>query len=319
MGHISKSQLTIKLSGLLEEYLTSTKRLKESTRDLLQRAWYYLIKAVGDIEMGQFSFKDAERYQSYIIEQGLNRTTANIYIKAVRPVFTKQVQFGTITEHPFKHLRLFRVPQDDVRVFEAGEIRAILASAPNDVWRCRIWSGLSGLRIGEVLNLTLDDIDFENGYINIQPKKETALTWYWEPKDIDKRLVPLSPELNRLLVTSIIPSLPVGQPYLMLSEDRYLHLQWLRRIGKMSNRIKSCPDGKYCRLFKRILRGAGITKGEFHDLRKTAITKWLGSLQVQEVQILAGHASTRTTLRYYYSANNRTIADKARQVKMCSL
>jgi len=315
----SESQLTITLSGLLEEYLTSTKRLRESTRNLLKRAWDYLIKTVGDIEMGQFSFKDAERYQTCLIEQGLSRTTANIYVKAVRPVFTKQVEFGTITEHPFKHLRLFRVPQDDVRVFESEEIRAILASAPNDVWRCRIWAGLSGLRIGEVLNLTLADVDFENGYINIQAKKETTLTWYWEPKDIDKRLVPLTPELHRLLVTSIIPSLPVGQPYLMLTEDRYLHLQWLRRIGKMSNRIKSCPDGKYCRLFKRILNSAEIKNGEFHDLRKTAITRWLGSLQVQEVKALAGHASIETTLRYYYAANNRAIADKARQVKMCSL
>ncbi|HUX80332.1 MAG TPA: hypothetical protein VMW10_11420, partial [Alphaproteobacteria bacterium] len=60
----SESQLTITLSGLLEEYLTSTKRLRESTRNLLKRAWDYLIKTVGDIEMGQFSFKDAERYQT---------------------------------------------------------------------------------------------------------------------------------------------------------------------------------------------------------------------------------------------------------------
>lgn len=302
------------LSEVFEEYLHKNPRLRWNTVDGRRRAWGKLIKATGDMNIQDFTFDDAENFQVYLFSEGLAPGAVTSYIKKVKTVFNwawfKDYRQGD----PFAGLRLPKVPQSEIRVYSNAELGAILAAA-GPMWQARIIASASaGLRKGEVLNLKVNDVDFDRGVIKVQACKESRETWPFCPKDYESRRLPLTEVLNRLLVKRL-DELPTGQPYLMITQKRYWWLQQLRRQGKMSPRMMVNPDENFSRPFKRILQRAGISDGCFQDLRKTAITNWFlpeSGLSPKEVQRLAGHSDIETTLKYY-AACRTDIVDRARQ------
>jgi integrase len=277
--------------------------LAESTRQQKLR----LFEEIGAMFENIEDF-DANRYRLYLLETGRKKVSVNSYVKMTRPLFKWAVRQGWIADDPFDGMRNFRLPQQRIHVYGQGQINAMLAAA-NDMWRARIMAAVTaGLRRSEVLNLTLDDIDFENGEIVIQPKRDTADTWQWWPKNRKYRIVPLIPALHNIIISRIIPSLPVGQKYLMLSEKRHWHLQHNKPLPY---RIRLCPDENFTKPFNRI---KDRIKGTFHDLRRTCITRWTQNpnLSPQEVKELAGHADIATTMEYY-AAVRTDVCQRAKQ------
>jgi len=58
---------------------------------------------------------------------------------------------------------------------------------------------------------------------------------------------------------------------------------------------------------------AAYKQGEFHDVRRTALTNWLDDrISEHEVMLLAGHASFSTTHRFYLAAAD-DLVDRARK------
>ena len=71
--------------------------------------------------------------------------------------------------------------------------------------------------------------------------------------------------------------------------------------------------------FGLILTKAAVKTGEFHDLRRTAISDWLAEgLSEFEVMRLAGHADFKTTHRYYLRLRDDSV-DRARQASSRAL
>ncbi len=304
---------TIFLSNLPDAYLARKRGIEQATIDLTRRVFRYLVKAIGDIPLSEFSQRHAESFQTYIIDSGCNGVTANIYVKMARPLFRWAVTQEIIDSDPFARLRMFREPRKLVRVYETGEFASLFESCPDKLWRARVLAAkTAGLRRGEVLNLTVEDVDFTEGVIYVQPKTETRTTWRWQVKDKDVRVVPLIADLAKLL-TDLLLELPEGQPYLMLTARRYKWLMQLKRGGRMPPRMQVCPDENFTKPFRRISRRAEVKRCTFHDLRRTCITEWLeGGLQPHEVMRLAGHSDVTTTMRYYV-ATRRSLINKARE------
>ena len=51
---------------------------------------------------------------------------------------------------------------------------------------------------------------------------------------------------------------------------------------------------------ERILEAAKVKKGQFHDLRRTAITNWFANgMSENDVMTLAGHSNFATTHEFY--------------------
>ena len=58
-------------------------------------------------------------------------------------------------------------------MFSKNEFKRILSAARLPIWKARIMlAKTAGLRRGEVLNLTLSDVDFAKSKIIVQPKKD---------------------------------------------------------------------------------------------------------------------------------------------------
>jgi len=108
---------------------------------------------------------------------------------------------------------------------------------------------------------------------------------------------------------------PARHPYVFVLPARYAYIQnELRACG----RWRHSDSGQkvvpiFNRAFRKVLRRAGIERGTFHDLRRTAISNWLAKgLSEFEVMKLAGHANFSTTHRFYLRVRDDLI-DRARE------
>ena len=174
---------------------------------------------------------------------------------------------------------------------------------------------VTGMRRAELLNCTWSDIDFEEQVVNITPKENTDSTWHWEIKDSDERTLPLTNEAVQILVDHQSKQ-PEGYPYVFVPVARYDYIQTLRTEGKWKftdARLKVVNN--FTRQFEEILKTANVKKGQFHDLRRTAITNWFANgMSENDVMVLAGHSNFATTHDFYLAVADNLVGRARRAV-----
>ncbi len=310
----------MKLRALLEDYLERTRtQIESSTADSAAYRMKDFIAANGNLYADEVTYRHCELCQQYCIDRGLSPASVNSHIKMLRRIFSLAVRRGQLEKNPFDGFPLMKVPKRQLRLFSEEEVHRLLRAATNPVWKARILlAKTAGLRRGEILNLTTGDIDFAKARVIVQPKMDSAFTWRWMVKDKERRELPLIDELARLLI-SIQEALPEGQPYLLLSPQRYASLMKLKQQGQLKDRVARCPDNNFRRNWGVICRRAAVPEGKFHDLRATCITEWMEQgMMPHEVQRLAGHSSIETTMTYYVGIRE-TLIDRARLASVAAL
>ena len=97
---------------------------------------------------------------------------------------------------------------------------------------------------------------------------------------------------------------PDGYPYVFLPPERYDHIQQLRREGKWTfSSARTSIINNFTRQFQQILQKAGVKKGQFHDLRRTALSNLLAKgLSKFDLMTIVGHAKFETTQQFYLAA-----------------
>lgn len=127
----------------------------------------------------------------------------------------------------------------------------------------------AGMRRGEILKLTWQDIDLEAGIVTVRASNTKTET---------QRLVPLTERTKRELERVRL--------FTPLSETRPFPFVDFKNSWTTAKRI------------------AGIEDLHFHDLRASAITRWQrDGLPLAIASKIAGHSNTKTTAKYYTSAD----------------
>ena len=125
---------------------------------------------------------------------------------------------------------------------------------------------------------------------------------------------PLTDDVVRLLVLQQ-QCQPEGYPYVFVPPRRYEAIQELRINGKWSySSSRLSVVNNFGRQFSKILKRASVKRGTFHDIRRTALSRWLTSgLSEHDVMSLAGHASFNTTHQFYLAVAD-DLVDRARRI-----
>lgn len=280
----------VKLSTLICVFLQENPQLKYRTVDGKQRAFRYLSQIVGDKTVDKLTVDDCHKFRNTLLDWSLQRSSVNIALRDVASVLEWAVSVKQIL--PTNPMRLVKQLKTSrvITTFSNEQFWQMMKVA-SIIWQARLLAGRYGLRRGEVLNLTRDDI--HDGYIFIQAKNETDSTWTWEPKTNECRAVFLPTELAELL-----PRLTF---YPMLSKRIYNKNLILQDKGLLTECRRDCPDQNFNRDFRQLQRMAfGKTVGRFHDLRATFVTSSLeAGVPIHAVQRLAGHRKVQTTMTYY--------------------
>lgn len=262
----------------------------------------------GSVLLSKIKPRQAEAFIAHQLSTVPSVSTVNKDIRTLKRIFNLAIEpRGYLPEgqNPFAKIQKRKTTENKVRYVEIEEYRA-LANEAKDLW----WNVLisiaygSGLRRNEILHLTWTDVDFEIQQIYVRPKKETAKTVNWEPKDHEKRVVPMADETAQLLV-NLQAQAKEGFPYIFISPKRLEKIRERQKIGKWTSRSEVINNLR--EYFHRVRQRAKVSKCTLHDLRRSAITNWASRLPIQVVQQLAGHSDISTTRKYYLTVRSEDI------------
>jgi integrase len=256
----------------------------------------------GSVMVHEIKPRDAEAFIASRLTVELATATINKDIRTLRRVFNLAIHpRGYLLEgqNPFGRMKQRKKACQDIRYISVAEYRLLRDAAKSLWWRSLMALAYgSGLRRGEILNLTWTDVDFGNKQVHVRSKRLDDQTIGWEPKDHENRVVPLSDEALNLLV-DLRAQAEAGYPYLFIWPARLRHIQKRLLIGRWNERSEVINN--LGRDYEVIRRRAGVDACTLHDLRRSAITNWANKLPIQVVQQLAGHSNISTTRKYYLS------------------
>jgi integrase len=193
--------------------------------------------------------------------------TVNRELACLKTVFSKAVKNGKADRNPVQGVKLLKENNERDRILSSEEYARLLAESPDHLRPIVKVAYHTGMRQGEILNLTWGQVDFKEGFIRLRPE---------DTKTNEGRLIPLNRELIEMF-----KAMPKGFPVVRV----------FTREGKP---IKSIRE-----IFEATCRKAGIEEFTFHDLRHTAINNWrLQGHDYFRIMAATGHKTLNVFKRY---------------------
>ncbi len=290
----------ITLAGFAKMYLDLRGDLAPMTKIEHARTLRLLNEFLGGCMMvSKVSSLDARRFlASYRERRYRGRApapaTVNKVLRECKRIFREAVACSLIRENPFHEMRQEKVAERPWQFINPTEFRRLLKASPSLRWQGLITLGYCcGLRLGEVINLTWSDIDFERSQVRVVRKDASAHRNAWTPKDKDMRIVPL-PNLAVSVLVELQLGAADGQEYVFVNGKGPAK-------GDRMKRLNAWRD------FQSIREKAGLPKCSYHDLRKSYCTNLAGAVPLHVVQELAGHSDIRTTRKHYVKVRDEHI------------
>ncbi len=172
--------------------------------------------------------------------------TVNREISCLKTIFSKALKDGKIERNPTSAIRQFKECSERNRILSPEEWKSYKANCPHWYVPIAMTAFLTGMRRGEIVNLSPSRIDLKEGFIRLRP--EDTKTGYG-------RSIPIHPELMEVLqkVLKVRP----------LNLDRIFH--------RNGNPIKETTIRE---AHEATCKKAGIENFRFHDFRHICINNW---------------------------------------------
>jgi integrase/recombinase XerC len=228
------------------------------------------------------SLGDIRDYLTHLqMERDYRSATLSRTISSIRMFFAFCVREGYMEKSPAQDIETPRKPRKLPLYLIDSELKRLL-SAPDIKtlpgtrdYAILVTLGFTGLRLQELVQLSLNDLDFEQSTLRVYGK------------GAKERIVPM----NRLVADALVNYLD-RRP---LSEDKAV---FLNRYGKrLSGRMVE-------NIVKKYVRKAGIDKSKIspHKLRHTFATLLhMRDVDLLEIQALLGHTSITSTQIYTHT------------------
>jgi integrase len=277
-----------------EKFLTDWIVSKESTKAKGTTVRYRyvvesFIKFLGDrasTHLGNVRPADIAAFRDQQVKDGKSNGTANMVIKTLRIPLNMAHRQGLILSNPADAVDMLQSDRQSRTTFSRTQITDLLKEADLE-WKGMILLGVChGLRIGDAVRLTWEDINAERQSLILRPQKTRRGV------NATAEEYPLHPD-----VADYISSLPIqnSNPKAPL----FPNLSRRKLVGRTG----------LCETFRKLMHKAGIvTEGEglerkegkgrrffelgFHSFRHTAISEQANQGVAKEIRMkLSGHKS----------------------------
>ena len=209
-------------------------------------------------------------------------STVMRYMAVLSHVFTIAVKEWNLLENsPMKNISRLKEPKGRVRFLNEEERKILLEKCKKStnqyLYTIVVLAISTGMRQGEILNITWSDVDFNNNRIVLH-----------ETKNGERRVVPLT-GLAFKLVLELFKKRNFDSYFLFPNNDAtkpiYIRTSW-----------------------EKALKEANIEDFRFHDLRHTAASYLaMGKASLAEIAEILGHKTLSMVKRYSHFSEKHTI------------
>lgn len=124
-----------------------------------------------------FSYSDAENFQTTLANKKLNKKTINNYTSYSKRLFDYAIKMGKLTTNPFKMLTSFKISADEKSPkdnFSLDELKIVLDTKRFDLRNYMMFALHTGLRLNEIWQLDSKSVCEEDGikFINVKTAKQ---------------------------------------------------------------------------------------------------------------------------------------------------
>ena len=277
----------VTVSDALDEWLRHAeheRRLKPSTiASYSSSVEAFFRPAFGDLPVEQVTTERVERWRASIMT-GRSPRTVNRLTTELHGVFERARKVWKLAGNPVADVDKF--PQrysGDFEVYSPEEVMALVRAADSEQdGAIFLTAAFTGLRLGELIALRWQDIDFAAETIRVRASfSYGALT---APKSGKVRSVPMVEAVAQALAR-------------LSGRERFMDDDDLVFPGIGGDHL----DGSALRRrYKDAIKSAGLRPIRFHDLRHCFGSLAINRASLVDVQAWMGHADITTTMRYLH-------------------
>lgn len=243
---------------------------------------------------------------------GLSAKTILYHHRVISSILNDAVEWQLIPFNPASRVKPPKVQKKQAACYDVVQVKAMLKALETEEPKYRVivtLALLTGLRRGELMGLTWQDVDFDGGTLMVRQASQYLPgkgTFVKEPKnESSQRLL----ALPRVLIN-------------MLRQYKKEQAEHRLKVGDLwqgSDRLFTTWDGQpmhpdtISKWFPKFLKRHGLTPLTFHGLRHTTATVLINKgIPLKNVSGRLGHADVGTTgniYSHFLQSADRVIAD----------
>ncbi len=259
-----------------EEYSAYSRTSKsKKTVELDELAMKNAKQFLGNVPIDSITTQRMEQFKSALLED-YSPTSVNMIMRSLKAAFAKALSWKQIEEDPMRAVTYLRIPEEDAPFMSLDDIDKLREVTSSGLYRDFIETALyTGMRLGEIRNLSWDDIDFVNMKIRVRNTES------FSTKSKKERTIPLHPRLAEIFS---LHSEVDHSPYVFIRPD-----------------FKQVDPGTANKKFRKYCKKADLdTRYHFHTLRHTFASHLaMAGVSLYFIQKMLGHQSIETTTRIY--------------------
>lgn len=290
----------------MREYLqTWLINVKLSVKPRTAQFYEYIInhyaEDIADLAPSQLKPQHLQKIYTKLLERGLSSSTVRRFHATMHRALEIGMRQGVFVQNVADLVDPPRNSQQEMQTLNASQSRIFLEAIHGDRFEALLALAIgTGMRQGELLGLTWDNVDLERGIIYVKRNMQWVDNepLMQTPKTEKSRRMIFIGSLVRELLTQHLENQQVREAAMADTWERRWNLVFRNTTGRAMH-----PGTLTHRHFVPALERGQLPRIRFHDLRHTAATLLLeAGINPKVVSEMLGHSSVSITLSLYSHA-----------------
>lgn len=261
----------------------------------------------GQYKLRQINPEQIEKFLAELSKEGISPATVGKYLRTLKVVLNTACAWGRLAKNPAQYIKPPKVEKKEFDFYTPAEIATLINASLPEHKALIMTACLTGMRRGELLGLTWDDIDFHSNTIHVrqalfngkvsQLKSQYSRRKIAMPESLAKELK-IHQTRQAVELESNEYNLVFTSKSVLRSESREI-----LRDANGKSRHKGTPmDGHNMvrRIFEPTAKLAELRRIRFHDLRHSFASMLIAQGEnIKYIQKVMGHSSIQVTLNVY--------------------